>query len=102
MDVVRHELHIVAMNIVVQAAPDRANIVVRDLPGIEALVFRHDLKLLGNNKVTALNVIAIGPKLRESGRSSRFVALAKILPDQIEAPPVKRTVQAVSFPLRRA
>src|SRR2546423_7966057 len=88
------------MDVIVHATPYRADVVVRDLAGIEGLVFRHQLELLRDNEVTGLRIISVRAELRESRHNSRLVTLTEIFPDQIEAPPVEPTVEPVAFPFR--
>src|SRR2546423_12929195 len=76
MTVVRHKLDVIAMDVIVHAAPDRFKIVTYDLSGIEALVSCDKLEFFRNNKVTTLDVVTFGAKLRKARSYSRFVALA--------------------------
>src|SRR6187551_4095609 len=103
MDVVGHELHVVAVNVVVNATGDRVQIIIRDLAWIEVLVFAYHLELFRDNEVAALDIIAFGGEVREVGhdpaRRPALVTLAQVFADKFKWPPMKSRINTVSLAL---
>ena len=63
MNVVDHQLEVVAADVVVEAAQDRWNPVVAFLPGVQKLPLNYSLQLLRDNLISSRDIKTVGRKV---------------------------------------
>src|ERR1043166_9182020 len=104
MDVMGHDLNVVPMDVVIEAAGDRLDVIIGDLAGIECFVLGHKLELFRDNEIAALDVVAIrGESVKASRHSVNHPpteVFAQIFADQIERTDMMGTVETPSLSLR--
>src|SRR6266480_6593612 len=104
MNVVDHQLEIVAVDVVVQAAGDGVNAVVTLLPRVYVLPAHRQLKFLRDKEVTSRDIVPACCEVRHAWHTIDGAAidvLLKILTDQIKWTQLKPRIQAPGRPLVR-
>src|SRR5581483_2348262 len=88
MNIVDHQLQVVAVDVVIEAAYNGRYSVVAFLAGIQMLPLHDCLQLLRQKKITSGDVESVGRKPIEAGRDAvdraRMYALLQELADEIE------------------
>ena len=70
VDVIEHELQVVAPDVVIHAASDGLDVVMRGLAWIETFPFRDELKFFTRQKITSLHIITVCDELIRLDRKS--------------------------------
>src|SRR6266404_5867733 len=98
VDVIHHQLDVVAVDVVIQAAGDRLDSVVPFLPRIQILPLDRSLKFLRDQKVSPFHIVAVGREIGEARRHTVHRAtidiFLQIFTDQIEWPQLQPCVHA--------
>src|SRR4029450_3829885 len=105
MNVVDHQLQIVAMDIIIQATENRRDAVITLLPGIEVLPPDGQLKLLRDQVVGSRHIESgcgeLGKGRRRTRNRARLNSLLKKFTDQIKLSQSQPAIHAPSGPLIR-